>query len=200
MENAKNQFPSQGIVDQIKALPKFNADVSRFISDDAAKVAEWAFSQDGAITLNVANVTPEELVKFQEANKILAEGGKPQIVLFNEKAVVDGITGQITVEVVDRGREAFRDFILKVLKEEPELLVSEFNQFAAPRGKGYYDVHYWDNIGLGGDSFYKGLVGNGVEDMFDKLVCDGDISGVLEAALDGKLNNINTPKDVIDDI
>jgi len=199
MENEKKQFPSQGIVDQIKGLPKFNADVSKFINDTPDAIASYAEDQEGGVTLNIANATPEEVAKFQKANEILAEKGKVQIVLSSEKQVVNGVTRQITEEVVNRGREAFRNFILKVLKEEPELLVTEFNQFVVPRGKGYDDVHYWDNVGLG-EGFYESLVRDGVEDMFDKLD-DSGISDAMEKALDGKLDNVITiPEGVIDEI
>jgi len=185
----KSSFPNHDVIDQIKSLPKFDADISRLAHEDTDAIIQWAEAQNRPLVLNISSATSEEINKLNEANAALKEKGLPEITLFSEKQAVDAITSSITSEVADGGREPFRDFVLRVLQSDPGLLADEFNKFAAPRGKGYEDVHYWDNIGLGDK---EDASREGVNRMMTQLNrADGaDISGKLTEALEGKLDDI----------
>ena len=149
MDAPRQTFPSEAVKDRIHALPKFTADVSKFVDMPVDEMVEWAVSQiEDQVVLNISNASQAERAKFEAVNAELERMGYKKIELFDEKQEVGAITKEITTQVVDDAIDAFRGFIAKVLADHPELLIAEYNTYAAPRGKSYDEVHYWENLGL----------------------------------------------------
>jgi len=172
MSTEKQSFLGEGVKDRIHALPKFNADVSKFVDMPVDEMVAWALTQvEETVVLNISNASPAEREKFVAVNAELERMGAKKIELFDEKQEVGEITKEITTQVIDSAIDAFRKFIAKTLADQPDLLVDEYNKYAAPRGKSYNDVHYWENIGLAPNDSLRVEV---TEDLLDVVIDENE--------------------------
>ncbi|MFA6521013.1 MAG: hypothetical protein WCT53_01355 [Candidatus Gracilibacteria bacterium] len=145
----KPQFPSQPVVDAIKAgVPNCTADISAFIDKTPEEIVTFVMAQEGAVTINLSNANPQERANFAKANELLKASGAPLINLFDDKQRTAEITRQISAEVIEKAAASFRRMIVKILRESPGDLVTEYNTYTAPRGAKLGDLHYWDNVGI----------------------------------------------------
>lgn len=153
----KPQFPSQSVVDSIKAgVPNCTADISAFVDKTPEEIVAFAMAQEGAVTMNLSNANPQERAKFARANELLQASGAPLINLFDDKKRTAEITRSISAEVLEKATASFKKMILRILSESPEDLVTEYNIYTAPRGARLGDLHYWDNVGIDkGDGLRK---------------------------------------------
>lgn len=145
------QIPSREVVDDIKTMPKFDADISQFAGEgmDIQQIADWITAQEGQVVLNISQASSEEREKLAAVEAELKYLAPEKLVLFDEAAKVDEITEQITRDVVFKAIESFREFIRRALGDSNNF-ITEWNKYVATRKDegGFETLHYWNNIGL----------------------------------------------------
>ena len=180
----KIEFPGFETKAKIAALPKFNADVSVFANMPFDEAVAWAKEQDGDITINASEITPDEEAFFVNLNQMLHGSGK-KVISFDEKERVAKITREIAEDIVDLNvlREAFRNFVLDVLLNDSDAFVSEYNTYFADlsRNNTYDTADYWKNIGLANplDSL-RGHVTDLIDQVLYSEIGDGTDDTVLD--------------------
>jgi len=144
-------IPRQEVVDDIKVMPKFNADISQFTKEglSAQEIADWAMGQEGQVTLNLSQASPQERAILEQTKVLLGEQGADKLVLFDEARAVDAVTERITDDVVSKAVEGFREFIKRALGDSGNF-ITEWNTYVATRKDegGFKTLHYWNNLGL----------------------------------------------------
>lgn len=140
-----SSFPNMGVVERIHSLPQATHDVSRFIKMTPEEIATELSGQ--TVSLNIANADPSEVTKFEQVNALLREKGQPEISLFGKEVEgeIAAINHEILEAVLDRARNAFKEFLAKV---DAAALIEEYNTYIAPRQQGFDEIHSWGNIGV----------------------------------------------------
>ena len=182
--------PSKEVIDDIKALPQFNGDIS-FITKSgmsAQEIADYVATQSGPVIYNISQATQGEIALLRKAQAILEgrQESQGKIVLIDEAARINSITMRITRDVVSNARDAFKKFVLEALKN-PENFIGEWNNFVVVPGRedemDIDTLHYWKNIGL---LDIQDSVRNDVKAMIDE-VC-GEVTEEMEQNVLPELN------------
>ncbi len=160
MNESPVQIPSSEVIAKI---PYLSSDLSRLEVLTPEQIADCARSKKEVTRLQVSGgASSWEVAKLNEANALLEASGDQKIDILLGGDETNEITRDITLQIIENARKAFKDFILKVLAHrdnEPGSFIYESDEYIVGRyekdlAKGAKvatnvdDMHFWANLGI----------------------------------------------------